>query len=426
MGERAQPFAIGLMSALLLQAGAAAAQETPRPLPEGNSGIASKYPGDAGIDRHEDVVFSDDFESGATRFENNWGGIVLTPQPENVHGGKRALECVLPWPRPNKETGLGVNHRFKEGFDTLHLRYYAKFGKDTELYHGGTHDGGAILARAPGVPDAKPGVPANGRNEYTVLLDTWRPDDKVASPGTLAIYCYHPEQRHQWGEHFFPSGRTLPYGGSPAFFGPRFVPRADLVPERDRWICYELMVHANTPGKRDGRVAIWLDGRLAADFPNLRLRDVDTLKANLVSLGLYTMNGMIRTPCAMWYDDVVVATSYVGPVAKRKKSGPVRSAEERTRAHEALARGDLGAAWRHFEKVDSEEFLREAQEALRKIEEVVRRRVQEAQALEAIGERADALEAYREILKEYAGVPAAERAKTRIEGLRAAPPKGNR
>ena len=31
-----------------------------------------------------------------------------------------------------------------------------------------------INARAPGVPDAKPGIPADGKNEYSVCLDTWR------------------------------------------------------------------------------------------------------------------------------------------------------------------------------------------------------------------------------------------------------------
>lgn len=415
MAVRAFPFIVLFLAPVAAQDSTRTAMS---PLPEGNSGIAARYVGDAGIERDPSVVFFDDFEEGATRFGNNWGGIVLTPQPENVHAGKKALECTLPYPRANKETGKGVNQHFKEGFDTLHFRYYAKFGKTTELYHGGTHDGGAILARAPGVPDAKPGIPADGRNEYTVLLDTWRPDDKVASPGTIAIYCYHPEQRHQWGEHFFPSGRMLPYGGSPAYFGPQFVPRADLVPERDRWICYEFMVRANTPGKRDGRIAIWLDGRLAADFPNLRLRDVETLKANIVSLGLYTQNGMIRSGCSMWFDDAVVATSYIGPMLKRKKLGPARSAEEMERARAALAKGDLADAWRHFERVDSDDLFREAQERMRKIEDAVNRRFREAQALEEIGEKKDALDAYRDILREFKGIPATERAKARVEALR--------
>jgi hypothetical protein len=430
MGSTSRPFRVALLI-LGTVAGGASAQDT-RPgltsLPEGNSGIASMYPGDAGIERDPAVVFADNFEAGTTGFDNIWGGTVYATAPENVNNGKRAIEFTLPYPRSTKETGKGANFHFKEGHDVLFFRYYAKYSKTTELYHGGTHNGGAILARAPGVPDAKPGIPADGKNEYTVLLDTYRAvdDPKVVSPGPLAIYCYHPEQRHRWGEHFFPSGKMFPYGGNPNYFGPSFVRRPDPVPERDRWICYELMVKANTPGQRDGRIAFWLDGRLAADFPNLRLRDVPTLKANIISIGLYTMNDAIKGPCTMWYDDVVAATSYIGPILKRKKSGPAKSAEEMAKAHEALAKGDLAGAWRHLDKVDSDELYREAQEKLRKIEDVVSGRIREAQALEALGEKNDAIEAYRDILKEFPGIPAADRVKARIDVLRAAPARSGK
>jgi hypothetical protein len=389
------------------------------PLPEGNNGIAAKYLNDSGIENDPSVVFFDDFELPAVRFHNNWGGTVLTQQPQNVRGGKQALECTLPYPRQNKETGKGVAARFKEGWDILHLRYYAKFSRETELYHGGTHDGGCINALAPGQPDASPGIPADGRSKYVVLLDTFRgTDEKSPSPGRLVTYVYHPEQRHQWGEHFFPSGQQFPYGANPNYFGPHFMKRPDIIPEQDKWICYELMVKANTPGKRDGRIAFWIDGRLTADFPNLRLRDVDSLKSNHVALGLYTQNGAIMTPCAMWFDDVVVATSYIGPVAKRKKSGPARSAEEMAQARQALAKGDWAKAWRHLDKVDSEDLLRDAQENLRKIDAIIRTRIGDAKALEAIGEKADAIEAYRQVLREFPGIPAAEAAKSRIDSLK--------
>ena len=74
------------------------------------------------------------------------------------------------------------------------------------------------------------------------------------------------------------------------------------------------MLKANTPGERDGRVACWLDGKLVADFPNLRLRDVDTLKIDRCGLGLYIAKNVARAN-TKWYDDVVVATSYIGPQA---------------------------------------------------------------------------------------------------------------
>ena len=125
--------------AVLLLCGVAISQDTTTsrpmfpPLPEGNNGLAAKYLGDVGLDRDPSVVLFDDFEGSAVRFDNNFGGTVLTPRTENVHAGKQALELTLPYPRTTKETGMGINHHFKEGYDTLHLRYYAKFGRTTEL-----------------------------------------------------------------------------------------------------------------------------------------------------------------------------------------------------------------------------------------------------------------------------------------------------
>jgi hypothetical protein len=241
----------------------------------------------------------------------------------------------------------------------------------------------------------------------------------------MNMYCYHMDQRSQYGDHFFSNGGVWPllFPPPPKPFGDSFVSRPIYVPERERWISCELMVKLNTPGKRDGRIAYWFDGRLSADYPNLRFRAIPELKINDVSFGVYTTNSA-GAVCTMWYDDVVAATSYIGPVLKRKKSGPAKSAEEMAKARESLGKGDLAGAWHHLDAVDSDELFHEAQEKLRKIEAVIDERLREAQALEAIGEKADAIEAYREILRDFAGIPAADRAKARIEALRAPPPKG--
>jgi hypothetical protein len=76
---------------------------------------------------------------------------------------------------------------------------------------------------------------------------------------------------------------------------------------------YELMVQANAPGRRDGRIAFWFDGRLAGDFPNLRFRIVDALKINRAYVAMYESrdNGFLRA----WVDDVVIATTYIGPTS---------------------------------------------------------------------------------------------------------------
>jgi hypothetical protein len=73
------------------------------------------------------------------------------------------------------------------------------------------------------------------------------------------------------------------------------------------------MVKANTPGQRDGRVAFWLDGQLIADFPNLRLRETTALKIDKVSIDLHVHTNNLAV-AKKWSDNVVVATSYIGPM----------------------------------------------------------------------------------------------------------------
>jgi hypothetical protein len=323
-------MALMIALALIVSAMAAHGGEGPTllsPLPEGD-GIAAKYPGDEGIAGDPAVVFGDGFETaqagvlangfhreGDMKWDDTWGGCLIVEGAENVHGGRKALQMTIERPGTGEPGGAGMQKYLQEGFDTLFLRYYAKFERNIEVYHGGAHNGAAIDARAPGVPQGCPGVRATGANKFDVCLDTWRPQQEIPSPGHLVLYVYHMDQGNRWGDQFFPSGRVIP--PDRALFGEGFAPRPDLIPERDRWYCYELMLQANTPGRRDGRTAFWVDGKLVGDFPNLRFRNVATLKPNHFGLGFYTNNRRVRNDVTMWFDDVVAATSYIGPQAGR-------------------------------------------------------------------------------------------------------------
>jgi hypothetical protein len=158
-------------------------------------------------------------------------------------------------------------------------------------------------------------VPADGTNKFLANLENWRGDATTASPGDLNIYIYHPGQRSQWGDHFFPTGLVMPNTSIPFDFGPSFVSRPDLIPELDRWYGYELMVKANTPGQLDGRIAGWLDGKLVMDFPNLSLRDVASLTIDRFAL-CFHIGSNPNGEATKWYDNVVAATSYIGPLMK--------------------------------------------------------------------------------------------------------------
>ena len=294
-------------------------------LPEGE-GLAARYPADRGIRDDPAVVFADDFEATPTglippgirrgeqkKWDNSWGPCLVTEDPQSVHSGRKGLELTVIWDPERPRGGMSVQKHFEQGFDRLFLRYYAKFGAHAELYHGGVHNGASIAGRAPAMPPIAPGIRADGGNQFIARLDTWRPGDEVPSPGDLVAYVYHMDQGGRWGDQFFPSGRVNPPGRE--LFGEHFVSREDFIPERGRWYCYELMVKANAPGARDGRIAFWVDGQLRADFGNLRLRNVESLKANRIDLTFGVATWRVKSDATMCYDDVVAATSYIGPQA---------------------------------------------------------------------------------------------------------------
>jgi hypothetical protein len=288
------------------------------PLPEGDTGVAAKHPGDVGIGSDPAVLFADDFESYTQPSEltNRWDAAYhlevtrLATEAALVHGGAKSLELELP--TSTTELSNAVDKAISPERNVLFLRYYGRFEGNNDIV-GSSHNGSAISAHYFVNGQATPGVPADGTNKFLVGYEDWRGDATTPSPGPLDVYVYHPGQRSQWGDHFFASGMVLPNSSVPGDFGPGFVSRPDVTPELDRWYCYELMVKANTPGQQDGRIAFWLDGKLLADFGNMSFRAIDSLKIDRIGLMFHAgANGGPDT--RRWYDDVVVATSYVGPV----------------------------------------------------------------------------------------------------------------
>jgi hypothetical protein len=287
-------------------------------LPEGNNGIAAKYPGDVGIDADSAVIFADDFEryKQASELNQRWDAVYqnqyvgLTVTAANVYAGKQALEFTLP--QQTAELSDATDKVLSPEQDVLFLRYYSKFQPPYDVV-GSSHNGSSISAHYFSNGQATPGVPANGTNKFLANLENWRGDTATPSPGLLNVYVYHPEQRSQWGDHLFPTGLVMPNTSMAFAFGSGFVSRPEVIPELDRWYCYEYMLRANTPNQRDGRIAVWLDGKLIADFPGLRLRDVAELKIDRFGLSFHigsNPNGQSRK----WYDNVVAATAYIGPL----------------------------------------------------------------------------------------------------------------
>jgi hypothetical protein len=290
-------------------------------LPEGN-GLAARYPGDVGIASDPAVIFADDFESYANSagLTSKWNNVFQTAnvriatETGNFLSGAKALEFTIPI--GNRDFANSVAKNVSPERDQLFLRYYAKYDPAFNVV-GSSHNGGIISAHY-----CCAGVRADGYNKFLVSYEASRFDTPTANPGQLNVYVYHPDSRDLYGDHFHPNGSITPYSTNPPFnFGPEFVARPQVIPVLGRWYAYELMVKANTPGQRDGRIALWLDGALIAEFTNLRLRDTTALKIDKFTLDFH-INANNPVPVRRWYDNVVAATSYIGPMVSGSPQGP--------------------------------------------------------------------------------------------------------
>ena len=282
----------------------------------GGTGIAADHPGDRGIAEDPRVLFADDFEryTAPDELDGHWDAryheVSLTREADHVHAGLQAVQFTAP--AQTTELSNGLAKALATGQDVVYLRYYSKFDETFDIT-GSSHNGADVSAHYFVDGNATPGIPADGTNKYLIAYEDWRGEASTPSPGEQNIYIYHSEQRSEWGDHFFPDGTVLPNTSIPGDFGPTFVPRPSFTPELGRWYAFEVMLQANTPGQRDGRVTCWVDGEIIADFPNLRLRDIDSLKIDRIGIGLHSHENPVET--YKWYDDVVLATAYVGPMA---------------------------------------------------------------------------------------------------------------
>ena len=69
----------------------------------------------------------------------------------------------------------------------------------------------------------------------------------------------------------------------------------------------------NTPGKSDGIMRGWVDGKLAFERKDVRLRDVDSLKIETVWLNVYYGGSWeAKLDYHLYIDDVVISPQYIG------------------------------------------------------------------------------------------------------------------
>ena len=275
-------------------------------LPAGH-GLAAPFPGDAGLKAHPDVIFADDFETGAIgagwdETGNKDGKVLQFFSPGDAAGlGQRCLRVEA---HLGQDTGGGLTKWF-EPADPIFIRFYAKFDPACDYVHH------FVTLRAnkglrggdkwSGVGGA--GLKPEGNERFSTAIEPWGIWGRWPAPGRWNFYSY-------W--HEMEASRDGKYWGNS--YG---VPAAPVIP-RGRWICVEFMLKHNAPGQPDGEQAFWIDGALQGHWKGINWRKAASLRANALTLESYITDRWTKNPVnVVSFDNVVLARRYIGPVGRK-------------------------------------------------------------------------------------------------------------
>lgn len=341
------------------------AQENNHPPVE--KGIAALFPGDQGLEKHNAVIFAEDFEdvlmegvlpnwTSDQGAEDHRLSLDRITGPDGSDQNKSLKMTVL---RERGGSASELRKVLDEGYEQLYFRFYVKFAADYGFNHHFTSMSGDVNP----TPWAKGRAGLKPVEHFSATIDqltsnTNRTGPEHSPPGYWAFYSYWPEMK-SWQT---PEGK--PDGRPNAYYGNVFMPRNPVPAARGNWQCVEIMIRLNSaPGKKDGALAFWIDGKPAGRWdPNNSnpvkgywMREVfrsdpenekaqpfegiewrtkpehfDKLKINIIRLQNYVSDksweygekyakehpdfNINLQEATVWQDNVVVATEYIGPV----------------------------------------------------------------------------------------------------------------
>ena len=320
----------------------AAAAEKGGALPQGSTGIASKYGNDVGIAKDPDVIYATSFESGITGgLKTRRAGVEIVRDAKIARTG---AACAKITATRGKDTGGDLQYMWKEGLEQCFVRFYCRFGRDTVTPHHFVTMGGHMPTykyRWGGGAGIRPPGGANGAFGTTIEPPNF--DGAKGKPAGWGFYTYWHEM-HSWQT---PHGASA--GRPNAYYGNNFRPDAQRpCVGRDKWICVEFMVKMNTPGKHDGEQAFWIDGKSIGHwapgrpvgtwirdkfatsgpwnknpkpFEGFSWRTDKRLKINKAMLQWYVSGRVAKNGKSdrniVYFDNVVIARKYIGPIAAK-------------------------------------------------------------------------------------------------------------
>ena len=277
-------------------------------LPQGQ-GFAANLPEGTKIDQHADVIFAEDFESDD--YLSNWddvrndrGEVLSIVTLDRASGSEvnpsahhRSLKVTATLGR---NTGGGMTKWF-ESSDRIFIRFYVRFDPQCDYVHhfctlraNKAIRGGDAWSGFGGA-----GVLPEGDERFSTALEPWGDWGRLTPPGKWNFYSYWHEMTGS------PDGK---------YWGNAFRPASQANIPKGEWICVEMMLDHNTPNRRDGEQAYWIDGKLIGHWTGISWRKTDQLWANAWTLESYVTDRWTKqTTNTVYFDDVVIARSYIGP-----------------------------------------------------------------------------------------------------------------
>lgn len=299
---------------------------TSPPGPTEPKGIASKYPGDAGIQNDPDIIFVEMFEaSDVGAVTANWtdkeGVAQMALQPDTPAGspGNKSMQFTTVGGTVDavylyKLLDPGVD-------DSLFLRYYVKYNTNGTFHHSGGGLGGYNPPSS--WPIGGAGIRPTGSDKFKTSIE---PYDAGTSPNTssrMDHYTYWMSMRDNPGDN--------------KYWGNSFINDPAVSIGLSDWACIEIMVKLNKPVTvSNGEMALWINGTKVSHlkqgspngswvwdsftpgsgpaFEGFQWRNDANLNINWFSLQHFVSQDANGQQSSIYYDHVVAAKSYIGPI----------------------------------------------------------------------------------------------------------------
>lgn len=284
-------------------------------------GLAAAYPGDLGLAADPRVVFFEDFETGTvgnlgTRWDQvvTGGGMTLPNDAPTDSHGVRSVQMSA---QGAGSEGGQLYSLLPAGLETVYVRHYVKYRSGAAFEgHTGVWLGGYNPATS--YPQGGAGIRPLGNDRFFLTFQPF-------GTSRMDFYAY-------WmGMSGLPNGY---------FWGNSFIQDPGLQPDYDDWMCIEVMLKGNKPvTTANGELKLWINGvptiHLGPGYPNgydsygvftpdpdgppwrgFQWRNTTALQPNFVWLSMYEPYLPQGTTARVLFDQVVVATQYIGPIAR--------------------------------------------------------------------------------------------------------------